>query len=253
MKIIDSHFHAQILVEKGLDAEKAMSFLSGGIDIGCSADDIIERSKITKNFPHIKRAAAMGPWEVENRSMEELERQLTILFSNVEKYNVKFIGEAGLDNYWKYGTVESQEFLFIRQMQYAEKSGRRIIIHNREADKRTEEIIREYGPSKGGIIHCFSGSLDVMRAALDRGYYISYAGNLTYKANQSLRDTLKYVPEDRLLLETDAPYLAPVPMRGKANTPLYVVHTYSCAAEVLNLKVEELSERVYSNFLSVCG
>ncbi len=251
MKIIDSHFHAQILVEKGLDATEAMSALSGGIDIGCSATDIEGRVKLTSPYPHILSAAAMGPWETENRSLEEVEKELETLYLNIEKYSVKFVGEAGLDNYWKYGTPEIQEFLFISQMKYAEKTGRKIIIHNREADKRTEEIIREYGPSKGGIIHCFSGSMSVMKTALDRGYYISYAGNLTYKANSELRDTLKAVPLDRLLLETDAPYLAPVPMRGRANTPLYIPYTYECASQVLNLSVEELSERVYSNFVTL--
>nr|MCR4676595.1 TatD family hydrolase [Sphaerochaetaceae bacterium] len=124
----------------------------------------------------------------------------------------------------------------------------KIIIHNREADSQMCSLISTYGPSKGGIIHCFSGSMDVMRTALDKGYYISYAGNLTYRANQSLRDTLKHVPSDRLLLETDAPYLAPVPMRGKPNTPLYIIHTYECAAAVLGISTEELGERVFENF-----
>lgn len=253
MKIIDSHFHAQILKEKGLDPNEAMSFLSGGIDIGCSADDIEERIKMTSSFPHIFISAAMGPWETENRSLEELENQMEILFSNIEKYNIRFIGEAGLDNYWGYGTPESQELLFISQMKYADKTGRKIIIHNREADKRTEEIIKEYGPSEGGIIHCFSGSMDVMKTALDRGYYISYAGNITYKANSFLRETLRAVPKDRLLLETDAPYLAPVPMRGRPNTPLYIPHTYRCASEVLGIDVEELSEIIWANFITLCG
>lgn len=253
MKIIDSHFHAQMLIEKGLDAKEAMSFLCGGIDIGCSADDIKERIKITSPFPNILSAAAMGPWETDNRSLDGLEKQLEVLFENIEKYNVKFVGEAGLDNYWKYGSVEKQEYLFISQMKYADKSGRRIIIHNREADQRTKEIINQYGPSKGGIIHCCSGNEEVIKTALDNGYYISYAGNITYKANTYLRDTLKAVPNDRLLLETDAPYLAPVPMRGKPNTPLYIPHTYSCAAQILGISVEELSERVYSNFLNVCA
>lgn len=248
IKPIDSHFHSQTLQENGQNLEEAWESVSGGIDIGTTFNDLVIRSRLLENQKHIKLSAAMGPWETKDTTEKELSEKFEVLLENIEIYKPSFVGETGLDNYCGYGPENIQEDLFIKHLELAEQLKQKVIIHNRQADSQMVGILKEHSPSQGGIIHCFSGDLEVMRTALDRGFYISYAGNLTYKSNQDLRDTLKYVPEDRLLLETDAPYLTPVPKRGMKNSPIYIIHTYECAAAVLGKDLESLTEKIVSNF-----
>lgn len=252
-RLSDSHFHSQIIVEKGLSLEEALSSIALGIDIGTEYNDLPDRYELLKSHKHIALSAAMGPWETSSRDIVELEKLFGILKSNIELYKPSLIGEAGLDYYCGYGDSSIQIELFKKHLELANEKNLPIIIHNREADYDTENCIKEINPQRGGIIHCFSGSLSLMRTALDLGFYISYAGNVTYKANQSLRDTVKYVPKDRILLETDAPYLTPVPLRGRPNTPAYIINTYNCVAEIMGITADELSELTYSNLGTLIG
>ncbi len=254
MRIIDSHFHTQILKERALETEPSFSFLSGGIDAGCNEEDHEARSALLSSHPHIRLAGAMGPWCTEGmtgtpQDYEALTQRLKVLEENLVRYRASFLGETGLDYYWNYGTPDLQKELFRKQMQTAGRMGLRVLIHCRQAGDDTARIIRETALPGAGVIHCFEGSQSLLEAALEYGYRISYAGNLTYKNNDSLRQTLKKVPLNRLLLETDAPYLSPVPLRGQPNVPANVIHTYRCAAEVLGLSLEELSERIWDNYL----
>lgn len=254
MHIIDSHFHTQILKERALETEPSFSFLSGGIDAGCNEEDLEARSALLSPYPHIKLAGAMGPWCLEGmtgttQDHETMVRRLGVLEENLVRYRVSFLGETGLDYYWNYGTPELQKELFSKQMETAKRMGLRVLIHCRLAGDDTARIIREAALPGAGVIHCFEGSQVLLETALECGYWISYAGNLTYKSNNSLRETLKRVPADRLLLETDSPYLSPVPLRGQPNVPANVIHTYECAAQVLGISLQELSERVWKNYL----
>jgi len=254
-RIIDSHFHIQCMKEKGIDTSALFTSLFeqgfiGGIDAGCYFDDLAERSKLLKEFPSIKIAGAMGPWEAEK---ENLEDKLNALKADIQSLKVNIIGEIGLDYYWKYGTKEKQFFLFEEQMKLANAIGAPVLIHDRDANEDTIAFIRRLSPSKGGIIHCFDGCLDLMKQALDKGYYISFAGNLTYKSSRELRDSLKQVPLDRLLFETDSPYLTPVPHRGEPNSPAFVIHTYECASQVLDMPLEKLKEQVLENYKNFIG
>ena len=138
-------------------------------------------------------------------------------------------------------------------MKWASQMGLCVLIHDRDADEEVAQVIRRLGPDKGGVIHCFDGSEKILSAALERNYYISFAGNLTYKSSDNLRQILRRVPLDRLLFETDSPYLTPVPLRGKPNCPENVIYTYSCAAEVLGISFESLKERILENFRNLCS
>lgn len=249
--IIDSHFHSLNMIENDQDINSAWSSVCAGTDIGTVFDDLPKRSELLKDQKHIKLSAAMGPWETRDTSTEELDCKFDILRKNIEIYKPSFIGEAGLDYYCGYGSPEIQQYLFIKHLKLAQELNKSIIIHNREADDDMEKILRLHSPSKGGIIHCFSGSTKVMKTALDMGFYISYAGNVTYKKNQFLRDTLQYVPYDRLLIETDAPYLAPEPKRGNKNTPQFIIHTYNCIAQVLGKDIQSLADRVFENYKTI--
>ncbi len=266
--IIDSHFHTQSMLQRGMDVFSVYGKLfsegfHGGIDIGCTHDDLPERSRLLKDWPRILLAGAMGPWEAgrsetkpvepefefqQTKDIDLIMRELSQLRENLVTYKASFIGEIGLDYYWDYGTHEKQHLIFETQMQWASEMGLRVLIHDRDADEDTADVIRRLGPDRGGVIHCFDGSRKVLRTALDRGYCISFAGNLTYRRNTDLREALKEVPQDRLLLETDSPYLSPVPLRGQPNSPLNIIHTYACAAETLGMEIGKLTETVRENY-----
>ncbi len=259
--IVDSHFHSEYLTERGLDPKAQLDIafrdgFEGGIDIGCTSDDLPRRYELLKSYSKIVLAGAMGPWELGDNatlcnstlSMNEIDKRLAVLRGNLIQYKAKVLGEIGLDYYWNYGTIETQKYLFESQLKMAQELKLPVSIHDRMADSDTIDAISRLTPSKAGIIHCFDGCEPLMKVALDLGYFISFAGNLTFKKNTELRDILKKVPRDRLLFETDAPYLTPVPHRGQPNTPLYVVHTYQCASEVLDLSMEELVAQVLENY-----
>lgn len=249
-RIIDSHFHSLKVKSSDLDINLALTSLTGGIDIGTKCSDLAERFELVSQFPHIKMSAAMGPWEVENKSIEQIDSEFEILKAEISRFNPLFIGECGLDYHYMYGTKESQIHLFEKHLALAQSLNKRVLIHNRESDRDTESLIKKFNAT--GVIHCFSGDLDLMNTAVEHGYFISFAGNLTYKSNQNLRDALKLVPRDRILLETDAPYLSPSKMRGNPNTPLYIQYTYECAAEVLGISLDELKELILNNFNNFC-
>ena len=272
MRFIDSHFHSQFTLEKGVnvfsfyDNSPSNGFL-GGIDIGCTHNDLPDRKRSLEKYPHILRAAAMGPWEAgasETRgtdpdfeystikSTDQILKELDILKSNIENLKPSFIGEIGLDYYWDYGTHEKQKLIFETQMKWASELGKCVLIHDRDADEDIIETIRSLGPDKGGVIHCFDGCEKLLEVSLEHNYYISFAGNLTFKKNDGLRRLLNRVPQDRLLLETDSPYLTPVPLRGRTNSPEYIVNTYRCAAQVLGMDEDALAERVVENFRNLC-
>lgn len=252
--------------ERGVDTNALLSTLfskgfAGGIDAGCMHDDIGKRAMMLNDFPLVHIAGAMGPWEAGAnegqhpmdvdegyKSMDDLQRQLDLLKASIASNGVGIVGEIGLDYYWDYGTHEKQLFLFMEQMKLASSIGAPVLIHDRDADDDTIDVIREVMVPKGGIIHCFDGNPRLMEAALDNGYYISFAGNLTFKSNVQLRESLKNVPLDRVLFETDSPYLTPAPHRGKPNNPGFVIHTYECASNVLGVSLQQLKEQVLCNF-----
>jgi len=164
------------------------------------------------------------------------------------------IGETGLDYFRHHVDPRLQEARFRTHIRAARECGRCVIVHNRDADADSIRVLREEAIGEcGGIMHCFSADWDTARAALDLGMYISFSGNVTFKNNQQLRDVARKVPEDRLLIETDAPYLAPVPRRGKRNEPAYVLHVAECIAEVRDLPLEALATATTANAMQVFG
>lgn len=167
------------------------------------------------------------------------------------------IGETGLD-YYRLGDRSAAEMEWQRErfrvhIRAARRTGKPLVIHTRSASADTLAILREEGEDgagnrAGGVFHCFTESMQVARAALDRGYYISFSGIVTFKSAQELRDVVAYVPLDRMLIETDSPYLAPVPYRGKTNNPSYVPHVARQVAETKGLALEVVAEATSRNF-----
>lgn len=249
--LIDSHFHLLSMKEKGFDIPsllkemKSLNF-SGGIDIGINTADHTERVHLLQEYPFIRIASGIGPWGASHeKSVTQMVDELSTLFIDRKP---DAIGEIGLDFYHNYGTIKKQKELLIQQIELANALKLPIIIHTRDADDEMQSVLEQYNFPHGGIIHCFSSSMSFATFALSKGFFLSFAGPITYKKNDELREVLAYTPLSSLLLETDSPFLAPQPKRGKPNTPLYISYIYEKAAEVKECKVDELIHAVNENF-----
>jgi len=160
------------------------------------------------------------------------------------------IGECGLDYHYQYGSPEAQTAGFVAHIEAARQTGLPLIIHSRNADADTAKILREQmarGEFKA-VLHCFTGSRELAMTGIELGLTISFSGILTFKASTELRDIARDLPQDRILVETDAPYLAPMPNRGKRNEPAYVAHTAAVLAETRSVSAAEIAQTTTENF-----
>ncbi|NCN05452.1 MAG: TatD family hydrolase [Spirochaetales bacterium] len=225
----------------------------GGLDIGIRLEDFEERRNLLEEFPHIRLSLGLYPSEVELPNLDEklkvLEKTLRMWSWSQKMGPVVALGECGLDLHWQYGTLKDQQVLFQNQIALSNKYNLPLIVHNRNATAEVLGCFMNNPPTAGGIMHCFSGSPKDAQLFLDYGFYLSFAGNLTFKNNNDLRTTLRYVPRDRLLFETDSPYLSPVPFRGKINRPGYVRYVYQEASKVLGIDTDVLKRVIVINFL----
>ena len=160
-------------------------------------------------------------------------------------------GEIGLDYHYDHSPRDVQRAVFARQLRAAREIGLPVIIHSREADDETVEILRAElgGSGVRGVMHCFGGTLEMARSVLELGFMISFAGNVTFKKAENLREVARQMPLDRLLIETDCPYLTPVPFRGRRNEPARVVEVARCIAELHGKEGEEIGIITTGNFL----
>ncbi len=160
------------------------------------------------------------------------------------------VGECGFDFYYNRSGRDDQKTTFAAQLDLTIESGVPVVIHSREADVEARDILEGYrGKGLTGVVHCFTSSIEQARYLLDFGFYLSFNGISTYPQAEEVRDVLKYVPNDRILLETDSPYLSPVPMRGKPNAPGNVATVGRYVAEFLGLSYADLAEKVLKNTL----
>ena len=182
------------------------------------------------------------------------EADLAALDSLAADPKVVAIGEIGLDFYRRRSPEEVQQQWFRRQLEFAIDHKKVVVIHTREATPVTLSILQEYrGRILGGVMHCFDGSLAEANAFLDLGFYLSFSGTLTYPKAGPLREVAKKIPLDRILVETDCPYLPPQPWRGKRNEPAYVVATAQQLADLRGLTLEEVAAHTWANTLAVFG
>ena len=197
--------------------------------------------------------AAVGVHPHDAKLYDETAERLLLEF--VRSRRVVAVGEIGLDYHYDNSPREVQREVFAGQLRLARAEGLPVIIHSREADGETLEILRaEYsGTERGGVMHCFGGGPALAEGALDLGFYISFAGNVTFKKAEALREVARTVPLGRLLVETDCPYLAPVPHRGRRNEPAYVAATARFLAELRGVGDEELGRATSENFSRLFG
>ncbi|WP_407428916.1 TatD family hydrolase [Treponema sp.] len=277
----DTHFHFHHLIERGLDGTEILSRLVErnmffGLDIGTKCDDLLRRhvqiQETVAKLPDFMRKPAdemiyysAGIWpdveEIKNR-IEAVKKLEDSIESFMDKSHLVAIGECGLDHHWNPSGVdgrcesdfdksvyEGERELFQMQIALAKKMHLPVIVHSRDAFEDTLDCIKNM-VYYNGIIHCYSYGKDEARKFLDLGLYIAFGGAVTYtkKAKiEEMAELLRFVPDDRILLETDSPYLAPVPLRGQTNTPVFIEHVYNYIAQARGVLPGELSVLVDKN------
>jgi TatD DNase family protein len=257
----DTHAHLAMLASRGIPAETRIPELfglgfDGIIDVGTEAGDLAGRIRGFGHLEKVRFSAGIWPSPEAITAREEGIRRLERELEAAPPRLVVAIGECGLDRH--HNTRESgraggeEGELLEMQLDLARRRGLPVIIHSREAAAETAAVLAKY-PGLPGVIHCFSYGKAEATRFLDLGYHISFAGNLTYKNAHPLREALPRIPPDRLLLETDAPYLAPMPHRGQSAEPGMVAETYALAAELRNTTQEDLIRQIRKNILNLFG
>lgn len=244
---IDVHTHLNFLKDKTPEqalAEAQAAGVTRFITIGTEpADHPVVLAIAQKHFPVVACSLGIHPHEGKVYS-DEIHQ---FLEANVGRPEVAAVGEIGLDYHYDNSPRDEQKDAFRKQLDLAARHGLPIEIHTRDADEDTVEILKEYRGRLSGIIHCFTGTQFLAENSLDLGLDISFSGVITFKNAGDLREIVKYVPLDRLHVETDAPFLAPIPMRGKSNVPAYVVHTAQAVADLKGISLETLNEATRAN------
>lgn len=247
MQLFDSHAHLdddKFNADLKETAEKiAASDVSLLVDVGSNMKTSEKAVKIAESYPFVYAAVGVHPCDAFETDEEENMQRLKALAAH-EK--VVAIGETGLDYYWDDVDRETQKRGFIRQIALANELKLPLIVHNRDAHADTLSILKEYKP-ESAIIHCFSGSAEMAKELSKMGYYISFSGSVTFKNARQLPEAVKAVPLNRLLVETDSPYLAPEPKRGTRNDPTNVLYTAAKIADILNLSLEEVARITFEN------
>ncbi len=246
MPIFDSHFHLLSMKKKGLDTTLESDII--GIDVGTDLHDISDRLELIALYDNLQFSQGIGPWAVDDDDYAGEEKYACCLMEDIRKFGGAFIGECGLDYHWMYGTKEKQVALFKAQIELSNYLGLPIIIHTRDADDDITKIISDSSFQYGGIMHCFSSGWEVAKKALDKNLMISFSGNVTYKSNTIIREAMTKIPLDMLLFETDSPYLAPVPFRGKPSRPEMTEFTAAFIAQNRGIGKEDLKAQVLANF-----
>lgn len=247
-RLVDTHAHLDFpQFENDLDAVLERAFQAGvGLIINVGTSEKSSRQVISLSSRHPRLWAAVGvhPHYAGRVSSRWLER----LSDLAKSPRVLAIGETGLDFYRNLSPPQVQDRLFREQLRLACRLDKPVIVHSRAAGAATLAVLKEEPlPSRAGVMHCFSGDINEALVYLELGFYLSVAGKVTYPRSHSLRDLLKEIPPERLLLETDAPYLSPQAYRGLRNEPAYIKATYERVSLVLDLAPEDLARRVESN------
>jgi len=248
--LIDSHAHIQgneyddeveAVIERarGVGVEKIIA-VGGAGDMSSNTYAIA----LADSFHAVYATVGMHPHDAKDVGIEELEtlRGLTT------HPKVVAVGETGLDYYYNHSPHELQEQVFSSFIHMACETGLPIVVHERDAAEKAAELLRQEGNGKlCGVIHCFTGNYQAARAYLDLGFYLSFTGIITFKNAEPLRAVVRQIPLDRILVETDAPYLTPVPHRGKRNEPAYVRFVAEAVAKVRGISLEEVASITTAN------
>ena len=256
MKLIDSHCHLdseqfaddrQAVIDRALAAGVEQMLAIGS---GDGPPDLESGIRLADQYPFIVASIGVHPHDAAKATEETFIR----LRELTRHPNVVAVGEIGLDYHYDHSPREVQRQVFIEQLRIAHEGHKPIIIHTREAWPDTLALLRAHWSASpyGGIIHCFSEGPREAEQALELGFHISFAGIVTFPKSTEIQAAARLVPADRLLIETDAPFLAPVPKRGKRNEPAFIVETARRIAELRGVALEEIAETTANNFRQLC-
>ncbi len=250
MKLIDIHTHLDKL-EEGVEQALALgeaAGVGGFITIGTDPEDLPVVLKLAEtHYPKVLCTLGIHPHEAELYTPEVAQ----FIKTHAPQKEVAAVGEIGLDFFYKTSDPQIQRRAFDEQMFLASELQMPVEIHTRDAEAETLEILNKYKGQVRGLLHCFTGTLEMAKKSLDMGFNISFSGIVTFKNAEALREVLKFVPLDRLHIETDAPFLAPVPMRGRSNTSAYLVHTADFVAQWKGLSREALALQTAQNLVEL--
>ncbi|MBR6301696.1 TatD family hydrolase [bacterium] len=244
--IINTHSHANMLrqtnIDEAIKAAQAENIIT--IVPSSSGEDIFEVDKFIQKYDDVYGYVGVFPEEVKtftDKTLSDME--------NIIKTNNKIIGigEIGLDYYWDKTYKELQKEIFIKQIEFANEMNLPLNIHSRDAHGDTLEILKKYNKNSTAIMHCFSGSLEFAGECIKEGIYIALGGVVTFKNAIKAKEVAQNIPLEYLLLETDDPYLAPVPYRGKENQPVYVKYVAEYIAGLRNMPTDEIAKITTQN------
>ena len=254
--LVDSHAHIQgtefaadvaQVIRQAQAAGVERIIVVGGAGELSSNDEALE---LATSYPGLFATVGMHPHDAREVNEEDLKR----LQELARDPKVVAIGETGLDFYYDHSPREIQIELFCQFIHMARQAGLPIVVHNREAQREVAELIRNEGKRElRGVIHCFTGDYEAAREFLDLGFYLSFTGIITFKKADSLRDVVRKLPLDRILVETDSPYLAPVPHRGKRNEPAFVRFVAETVAQIRGLRMDQVAEATSRNAEELFG
>ncbi len=247
---VDSHCHIDKLDYQDLHtgiadvvAKAKAANVTELLSVGVTLDSFPKMLEMIEPFDNVYASCGVHPLDVES------DFALDRLHDYAAHSRVVAIGETGLDYHYQPETADLQKLRFEQQVELGVKLNKPLIIHTRNARQDTLDILRNGGAEKcGGVIHCFTEDLAFAEAAMDLGFYISISGIVTFRQATELKEVVKALPLERLLIETDSPYLAPVPHRGKQNQPAYVVEVASYIAQLKGLSLGEVGEKTSENF-----
>lgn len=253
--MIDSHCHLAdetfsaelagvVARAKAAGVERALVILEAGND-----QEAAQARRVHDLWPDVRTSIGIHPHAAHEYGTDVARVISTVRDQIATTATVRAVGEIGLDYHYDYSPREVQQTVFRAQVRLARDLKLPVVIHTREADEDTMTVLRDEGKGElTGVLHCFSGTTDLARAGLDLGFYISFAGMLTFNNAGPLRDTARLVPLDRLMTETDSPFLAPVPHRGKRNEPALVSHVVATLAQLHAIDVQEMDQHTTANF-----
>ena len=249
--LVDSHCHLDRLDlaahDGSLDAALAAARARGVqhfLCIGVSADNAGAVKSLAERYADVDCSVGVHPLDLEQGEAPALDW----LLGELNHPHVVAIGETGLDYHYEPEAAELQQQSFRLHLEAAKITGKPVIVHTREARADTLSLLREAALPQAGVLHCFTEDWEMAKAALDIGFYISLSGIVTFRNADALREVARKVPADRLLVETDAPYLAPIPHRGKPNLPQYVREVAEFLAMVRGERFEDLAAQTTANF-----
>ena len=254
MQLFDTHAHIGLIhddpIEQLMIAQEARrDGVAGILSICNNLQDFFTTHENLRNASNVYFAIGVSPSEVNHPGRDWEEK----IISGSKMERVVALGETGLDYNKKYGDKQAQIDLFIQQLELAERLELPVVIHNREAGNDLLEILQDKLPSRGGVLHCYSEDWEFAQQALDLNLYISFAGNVTYRNARHLQETALEMPLDRMVIESESPFMVPAEFRSKRNKPSYLRSTLEFLAELREMDPEELSQILYENSLRLFG